>query len=294
MLLIVGGSKDHNLARLADAAKWRGHPYRVIHTDKDPAPAVSWQPGSPDITINGETFSAKGASLFLRFDVFSDSDPRQKAAYFDAIRGWAEANPQVGLLNRHNEMMEMNKPRALVLAKEAGFETPETHITSEFNRFADRGKYIAKPVAGGEYTRQLSEMGDTADRPWIVQEKLAYPELRLFRVGKHFFAYKIDSEVIDYRIDKNFRMEAVTPPPELVEAMQKLTDRMGLDYAAADLKSDPVTGRLKFLEINTMPMFTGYDDVSKGALSDAILLALKRFERLAELKDVLKGAAPKP
>lgn len=294
MLLIVGGSKDHNLARLADAAKWRGHPYRVIHTDKDPAPLVSWEPGSDEISVNGEKFKAKGTSLFIRYDVFSDQDARQKAAYFDAFRGWAEANPQVGLLNRDNETMEMNKPRALVLAKEAGFETPKTYITSDFNRLAEKEKYIVKPVSGGDYTRKMEDSGALANYPWIVQEKLDYPELRLFRVGKHYFAYKIDSKVIDYRIDKDFKLVAVEPPADLVGPMQKLTDRMGLDYAAADLKTDPATGRLKFLEINTMPMFTGYDDASKGALSDAILLALKRFERLAELKDVLKAAKPKP
>lgn len=294
MLLIVGGSKDHNLARLADAAEWRGHPYRVIYTDKDPAPLVSWEPGSDEISVNGEKFKARGTSLFIRYDVFSDRDPRQKAAYFDTFRGWAEANPDVGLLNRHNETMEMNKPRALVLAKEAGFDTPKTYISSDFNRLAEKDKYIAKPVSGGDYTRKLEDLGGLADCPWIVQEKLAYPELRLFRVGKHYFAYQIDSKVLDYRIDKDFKLVAVTPPPELVESMQKLTDRMGLDYAAADLKSDPVTGKLKFLEINTMPMFTGYDDASKGALSDAIFLVLKRFEKLAELKDVLKTAAPKP
>ena len=277
MLLIVGGSQDHNLARLANAAKWRGHPYRVIHTDKDPAPAVSWQPGSPDITIDGETFSAKGTSLFMRYDVFSDKDGRQKAAYFDAFRGWAEANPAVGLRNRRNEMMEMNKPRALVWAKEAGFDTPETHITTEFNRFADKSKYIAKPVAGGEYTRELSDMDDSGGRPWIVQEKLKYPELRLFRVGEHFFAFEIDSAVIDYRTDKKFTMKEVEAPSELVSAMRLLTERMGLDYAASDLKSDPVTGKLKFMEVNTMPMFTGYDDAARGKLSDAMLLALRRF-----------------
>lgn len=293
MLLIVGGSKDHNLARLANAAKWRGHPYRVIHTDKDPAPAVLWEPGSADITIDGETFSAKGSSLFMRYDVFSDKDPKQKAAYFDTIRGWAEANPQVGLLNRRNEMMEMNKPRALVWAKEAGFEVPKTYIATDFNRLADKSAYIAKPVAGGAYTRDLSDMEDSGGQPWIIQEKLKYPELRLFRVGEHFFAFEIDSAVIDYRTDKEFRMKEVEPPAELVAAMKKLTDRMGLDYAAADLKSDTVTGRLKFLEINTMPMFTGYDDAASGRLSDAILLALRRFERIAQLKDVLKTAAPK-
>jgi hypothetical protein len=294
MLLIVGGSKDHNLARLANAAKWRGHPYRVIHTDSDPAPAVSWEPGSPDITINGETFSAKGSSLFMRYDVFSDKDNRQKAAYFDTFRGWAESNPAVGLLNRKNEAMEMNKPRALVWAKEAGFDVPKTYIATDFNRLAEKSAYIAKPVAGGDYTRSLDTMKDTGGQPWIIQEKLKYPELRLFRVGEHFFAFEINSAVIDYRVDKEFTMKEVEPPADLVAAMKVLTDRMGLDYAAADLKSDTVTGKLKFLEINTMPMFTGYDDAAGGRLSDAMVLGLRRMERLALLQDALKTAAPKP
>lgn len=284
MLLIVGSKDDHNVNRLADAAEWRRVPHRVIYTDADPAPAISWKPGSPDLTINGETFSAKNTSLFIRYDVFSKNDAAQKAAFYDALRGWAEAYPAVGMLNRGNENMEMSKPRALVLAKEAGFDTPETWITSIFNQFADKSGYIVKPVAGGDYARELSDMPDTADRPWIVQEKLQYPELRLFRAGSHYLAFEITSPVLDYRTTTDFTLKQVEPPQELVTAMKKLTAVMGLDYAAADLKTNPRTGKLEFLEINTMPMFTGYDDAAQGRLSDAILLTLQK----------LRAPAPRP
>ncbi|TAL40186.1 MAG: hypothetical protein EPN97_00735 [Alphaproteobacteria bacterium] len=291
MLLIVGSKEDHNINRLADAAKWRGHPYRLIHTDADPPPSITWKPGEKDITINGETFSAESASLFIRYDVFSNDDEAKKSAIFDALRGWAAAYPAVGMLNRGNETLEMSKPRALVLAKECGFDVPMSWITSDFNRFAVKDGFIAKPVAGGDYARPLTDMPESADRPWIVQEKLVYPELRLFRAGSSYLAFEITSEVLDYRTTRDFTLKEVTPPPGLVEAMGKLTDRLGLDYAAADLKTNPRTGKLEFLEVNTMPMFTGYDDAAQGRLSDAIFLTLKKMEKSAAPK--LK-IAPKP
>ena len=284
MLLIVGSTGDHNIHRLADAAEWRKVPHRVIFTDADPPPSISWKPGSPDITINGEAFAAKGTSLFIRYDVFSKQDAAQKSAFYDGLRGWAEAYPVVGMLNRGNENMEMSKPRALVLAAEAGFSTPETWITSVFNQFADKNNYIAKPVAGGDYARSLSDMPDTADRPWIVQEKLQYPELRLFRAGSNYLAFEITSPVLDYRTTSDFTLKQVEPPQALVDAMKKLTAVMGLDYAAADLKTNPRTGALEFLEINSMPMFTGYDDAAQGRLSDAILLTLQKLETRPDRK----------
>ena len=275
MLLIVGGKDDHNIQRLANAAEARQAPFRLILTDQTPPPSISWQPGNGNIVINGETFTAKGTSLFIRYDVFSDQNAADKSAIYDAIKGWAEAYPSVGLLNRANETMEVSKPRALVLAQEAGFQVPKTWITSAFNQFADKAQFIAKPVGGGEYTRLLSDMGDDVKRPYIVQQKLEYPEMRLFRVGGHFFAFKVTSNILDYRTDDGVQLEEVEPPKKLAAAMQRLTDRMGLDYAAADLKTDPKTGQLMFLEVNTMPMFTGYDDAAKGRLSDALFLTMR-------------------
>jgi hypothetical protein len=284
VLLIIGGSNDHNIHRLADAAKWRDHCFRLIFTDAQPQPRIDWQPCDNRLTIDGDVFLPAGTSLFIRYDVFSTpgkvADPqhaRRNTAWFDAIKNWAETYPEIGILNRHNES-ELNKPRALVWAKEAGFPIPETWVTNGFERFDDRSAYIAKPIGGGDYTRLLSDL-EITEYPWIVQRKLDYPELRLFRVGGHYFAFSIASEIIDYRLDSHFSMEEVPPPEELVQCMERLTNRMKLDYAAADFKTCPQTGRLLFLEINTMPMFTGYDDAAKGRLSDAIFLQLRDSEK---------------
>lgn len=287
MLLIVGGSKDHNIARLAQAAEWRKHPFRVIYTDRDPPPSVTWQPGFSDITIDGETFSAKGSSFFIRYDVFGSRPEGTTVAFYEALRGWAAAHPEVGMFNRGNENLDVNKPRALVLAKACGFDIPKTWITSDFNRFCDKDAYIAKPVAGGEFTRTLGAM-EGEDRPYIVQEKLSYPELRLFRAGRHYFAFSVESSALDYRATADFSMREVEPPAHLVAAMERLTDRLGLDYAAADFKTNPESGQFEFLEINTMPMFTGYDDVAEGRLSDAMVLTLK------ELGATREGPVRKP
>lgn len=290
MLLIVGGSQDHNINRLAHAAEARGAAYRVIYTDVQPAPTVTWSPGSTAITINGESFDAKGTSLFIRYDVFGDSSDAQKSAFFDTIKGWAAAYPDVGILNRANETLEMSKPRALVEAERCGFDIPKTTITNDFNLFANRTDFIAKPVSGGAFTQVLSDMPDTVDQPYIVQEKLSYPEMRLFRVGEHYFAFEIQSEVIDYRANDNFTMIEVPAPDKLVLAFSLLSNKLGLDYAAADLKTNPKTGALEFLEINTMPMFTGYDNVAEGRLSDAMFLTLRDLGRDAGKAPVVKSA----
>lgn len=275
MLLIVGGEQDFNLGRLAHAAEWRGVEHAVIYTDK--SCDVSWDLQTSDLHINGQTFSAKNTSLFIRYDVFGQQDEASKHGLFQAIKGWAMAHAAVGLLNRRNEDLEANKPRALMLARDCGFDIPETHITRNFDSFVARDNYIVKPVAGGDYTRMLPDAGALPQHPWIVQEKLSYPELRLFRVGPHFFAFEVTSALLDYRIDKDVQIKEVPAPVDLIGPMTKLTDRLGLDYAAADLKTHPATGKLLFLEVNTMPMFSGYDDAASGRLSDAMLLTLMKL-----------------
>jgi len=47
--------------------------------------------------------------------------------------------------------------------------------------------------------------------------------------------------------------------------------RLGLDFGAADFKTDPETGQLVFLELNTSPMFARFDQVSGGKVCTAII-----------------------
>ena len=66
-------------------------------------------------------------------------------------------------------------------------------------------------------------------------------------------------------------MTEVDVPADLVEKLTHLSDHLGLDFAAADFKTDARSGELQFLEINTNPMFAGFDQIAAGALSDALL-----------------------
>ena len=49
-----------------------------------------------------------------------------------------------------------------------------------------------------------------------------------------------------------------------------------MDFGAADFKTDPETGELCFLEVNTSPMFAAFDQVAGGKLAEAILETLSR------------------
>jgi D-alanine-D-alanine ligase-like ATP-grasp enzyme len=60
-------------------------------------------------------------------------------------------------------------------------------------------------------------------------------------------------------------------PKRLTRQLKRLTDRIGLDFAAADYKTCANTGKLKFLEVNTAPMFVAFDRAGKGCITDAIL-----------------------
>jgi len=288
MLLIAGGRDDHNLARLADAAADRGYPCRLLCHNKDGGPPpVSWNIADGVLHAGGESFTPRGTSVYVRYDVFSMlADPQSphlatiSGAWFDMVKGWALAYPEIGVLNRRNESREVNKARALVLAKQAGFTVPETVVTNRFDGFPDPARYIAKPVGGGAYTRALTEMTG-GEAPFFVQEKLDYPELRIFRVGAHFFSFRIESATLDSREDTGMTITEVTPPAKLLKFMKRLANALGLDYAAADFKTCPATGDFKFLEINTMPIFTGYDNVVDGRLSDAIFLTLMQIKEKA-------------
>src|SRR6185369_9776714 len=122
--------------------------------------------------------------------------------------------------------------------------------------------HIAKPVTGGEYTQPLRDALASAPRrgnalaaPAIVQETLVPPELRIYRAGDRFVSFHVVASTLDYRTDAKARVEPVANDRRLIAGLRKLTDALGLDFAAADFKQCPKTKRMLFLEVNSGPMF---------------------------------------
>jgi D-alanine-D-alanine ligase-like ATP-grasp enzyme len=111
-----------------------------------------------------------------------------------------------------------------------------------------------------------------AASPAIVQQRLEPPELRVYVVGRRLFGFRVISTELDYRASNQTRVEPEPSlPAALGHALLALAERLGLDWAAADLKTDRESGELCFLEINSAPMFVAFDRAGDGALGDALL-----------------------
>lgn len=297
MLLIAGGEADANVGSIVAHAERRGIEARTLRVGAGTNPSFDWRFEGDRLAIDGDEVSP--SAVFLRYDVFGHlADGRPATAYranawYTALQGWTLAHPQVRTLNRRYTGV-MNKPFMLHLAARVGLHIPPTRITNELDALereaAALGPMIAKPVTGGGYAQPLEELLASTERrdgrsaaPAFVQRRMVPPEVRIYGVGagagRRFVAFRVASEALDYRVDADsvvVHLPLEEVGAEVVAGLGRLMDALEMDYGAADFKADPDGGRLAFLEVNSGPMFAGFDAVSDGAVSDAILAWLVR------------------
>jgi hypothetical protein len=281
-ILIAGGDRDPNLRVLAAALEARGTGVTFLQVGAEHHPWIAWDMESDRLVLDGEEIRPRAA--FVRHDVFThlaDGRPSsafRAAAWYTAVMGWVASHRQVRVPNRASLFQATNKPYVLHLARELGLAIPQTAITNHPGEMEGLppGPKIVKPINGGGHTQRLAEVleqtetrgSGVAAAPAIVQAELVQPEVRVYGIGGTFLAFSMVTEDLDYRVRQSARVEPLTEVPEgLRDSLGRLMDRLGLDFAAADFKTDPETGRLLFLEINTGPMFAAFDQVSKGAVT---------------------------
>jgi len=286
MLLVAGGDSDPQLRRLIDHAERLGLPLKtILHTDGGGL-QLQWDIASGKLFDAGELIAPHAA--FVRQDVFRFLNSKKQIDRDDArswkimLDGWLWSNPNIRLFNRNFAMKDaVNKPLALVWAREAGLPIPRTVLHSSV-AVADvalaEAPVVYKPVGGGDMCRELDAealgrvTGPHLPRPYIFQEKLVPPEIRIFRVGERFFAFRIAADALDYRtVGGKAEVTEVDPPQKLLPGLRALTDRLGLTYTAADFKTNAHNGQLVFLETNSNPMFAAFDVASDGRLIGAML-----------------------
>jgi glutathione synthase/RimK-type ligase-like ATP-grasp enzyme len=286
-LLLAGGIEDFNLAVLAETAQRTKVELVDLRLSAAESPAFCWDLEADAVRFQGKNISATGA--FIRHDVFGGmKDPRPEVstralAWYQTVMGWLLSRQEIRLFNRGMSQPAMNKAATLVLAREAGLRIPPTLITNEAGQFSQeqREAMIAKPVAGGDYCYSLAEALAKADlrnglaaMPAIVQKRLIAPEIRIYVIGQSAFAFEVRSVSLDYRVNQDAELILLPEVPQEEVLLRKLMLRLGMDFGAADFKTDPETGRLIFLELNTSPMFARFDQVSGGALCSAMIREL--------------------
>lgn len=291
-LLIAGGARDPCLPVLAAASRRLGvEPLLLTHAP-DAEPLVCWDLSRDALTIDGKPVAPRG--VFLRYDVFggpaAPGTLDRAGAWYALAQGWASSHPQVGQFNRGLNAHAGVKPAELVAAQRHGLAIPATLITNSLAAARDHAAArdatgaIAKPVAGGAYVRRLDRvLGEfdaeaaAAPLPAIVQERLAYPEYRVFLIAGEPHVFAIRSNHLDYRPHADNAMDYLGSAPELaatIAKLQALATALGCDFCACDLKSRAGSAEPVFLEINTGPMFAAFDACAGGALAEAMVRVL--------------------
>lgn len=291
-ILIGGGEIDRSLVGLLRRARERELPVVELLIGASGNPALIWDVDADTLVLDGQEI--RPGAGFLRYDVFNAmADPRPEVsfragAWHITAHGWMLAHRDVRMLNRCYTGQN-NKPFMLRTAAECGLPIPRTLITNDMQMLdglQGADGMIAKPVPGGGYTKLLADLLAGTPRkdgrsaaPAFVQRRMATPEVRIYGVGGRFIPFAVISDELDYRADANSRVELMpleNVDPATVAALARLMEALSMEYGAADFRTDPETGALVFLEINSGPMFAGFDAVSSHAVSDAILDYLTR------------------
>lgn len=294
-LLIAGGHNDPNLAALAQACKRANINIldaRHANDNKQTHTAWTWTATEEPPTLNGSPINPAPDGAFIRYDAFGDGSHaaiQRAAAWHEAVMGWLNLEHNVRLFNRSIIPQQGWKPAMLKLAKLAGLETPKTVITNEqsvittlhekqHQKKHQQQQHIAKPVAGGDYCRTLDDSLASATwnaqglaaSPAIIQNQLVQPEIRVFFVGRTTFTFSVASPSLDYRVKQDANVTPISNNLDVTAPLLKLASAARMDFGAADFKTNPQTGRLEFLELNTSPMFARFDAECNGRLTDAI------------------------
>jgi hypothetical protein len=291
VLLIAGGDTDPNVASILERMRQRGMDGRALLVGAA-NPGLTWDFQSDTLRVDGSEVTP--GAVFLRYDVFStlaDERPQvtfRAQAWFTTLHGWLLAHPHVRALNTRASG-GASKPFILHTARRLGLRIPFTLITNELGALeaeAERlGPMIAKPVPGGGFAQDVAELLARTPRregrsaaPAFVQRRMLAPEVRIYGVGRgstrRYIPFRVESDALDYRADAESRVVHLAMgevDAEAVAGLGRLMDELEMDYGAADFKTCPDTGGLAFLEINSGPMFSAFDEVSGWAVSDAIL-----------------------
>lgn len=276
LLLIVGGDSDPNTQRIVDQAHLRGIDYFFWNTDLDHAHRIAWDFKSPQLDLGGD--SVEPTAVYLRYNVF-EGDLSRNIAAFEMIQSYVLAWPEIKVLNRDSMTDSNNKSKNLRLARDLGFEIPDTIVMGDLTPLESipNPKLRAmKPLNGGAHTVAVEDVHQDLEAlaklgPQFVQTKLVGENLRIFSIGGEPFCFHLKTEMLDYREDAGVSVSQMEVPSQLVKLVDQLAKQIGFDYCALDFRCRSGFESPVFLEVNSFPMFVRFDDAGQNCLADAVL-----------------------
>ncbi|WP_435193290.1 ATP-grasp ribosomal peptide maturase [Streptomyces sp. NRRL F-5630] len=160
------------------------------------------------------------------------------------------------------------KPAQLALAQRLGLDVPPTLVTNDPDRarafIAEHEQVIHKTLRSTPYERDGVRLGGWAEpvaveeiddsvrtAPHLFQARVRKTsDVRVLVVGRRLFAVRIDSDLLDWRLDYSaLTYSAIDLPPALAAGLHAFLERCGLASGSFDLALD-ADGRYQFLELN--------------------------------------------
>lgn len=300
-VLLVGSRLDPHIARVAEGLDERQVEAVVVDTLRFPEePGISLGERLNSITVDGRDLGDPAAAyvrdlyahpLALGVDVADEMEQdwrrtliafREKGQMLlPLLARWSELG--VPVYNPLAPDWRQAKPLQLALLERAGLPVPETVWTNDpevVRRFAKGRRVAYKPVAGGAATKELAPEDLTEERlrtlsgaPVTFQELLEGENYRVYCLdGKVVAVFVITSKALDYRQNEEV-LEEATLPQEILDQCLQAAEILGLRWSGIDLKRDG-RGDLRFLELNSSPMFLGFDARGGTNILDSLVAAL--------------------
>lgn len=212
------------------------------------------------------------------------SHVRRSILIHDYLTAWIEHAP-CRVLNRNAAAASNgSKPYQAQLIRAAGFQTPETLVTTDPDAArAFLRKYphsVYKSISGvrsivREMTSdRLTDLHRIKDLPTQFQEYVPGNNVRVHVVDEQTFAHEVRSEAVDYRYagrdGLDVTMHAVELPSSVASQCVNLARDLELPLCGIDLKRTPDEQYYCF-EVNPSPAFSYYQEHTGQPIADAIV-----------------------
>jgi glutathione synthase/RimK-type ligase-like ATP-grasp enzyme len=212
--------------------------------------------------------------------------------WHDLMNG-ALVSLDVPTMNEARMMHAASKPHQLVMARRVGLTVPDTLMSNSASDalefLARTGDVVHKTLTPPEDGLLVTKRWEEADRhcldelvhaPTIFQRRVdGTREIRATVVGEQVFAAEVDTPLTDARLDLAALHGPHALPPSVTRLLVTFVERLGLSYAAIDLRLD-ARGEYQFLELNPAGQFL-WIEVATGlpiaaAVADWLCAAAER------------------
>ena len=305
-VLIVSTVADVATDTVVQSLTARGIPHRRLNTEDLPferAFTIEYRADQP-CSIAFNAFGITPTAIWYRR---LRSPPRPEAmdsGIYDFCLRECRAALLGGLLSQRTRWMSHPtavwqaefKPYQLQMAQEVGLQIPRTIVSNDpkaiRDAYSEFGPLIVKASGSGHFwegakefsifTSRLTEehLDALEEARWspsiyqaLVQKRL---DIRVTCVGRQLFAAAIHSQtdsaaVIDWRKTANPDLphSSITLPSTLAEQLQRLMQRLGLQFGCIDLVLTP-SNEYVFLEINPNGQWLWLDDQLDLGISEAV------------------------